>query len=138
METKPSNKFNIEQSAAAVRESLERLRTTQKPGIKSGGTGTKMDVLQAAKDDIIKLLADGYTAQQIAEAIKSGNAGFGILPKSITMLAGKPSTPKAPRRKRSNVSTTEQHKEPASKSASPSTNNAPTNKGGFPIDSDEV
>ncbi len=133
-----ATRFDIEKTAAAVRESLEQLRTTQKPGIKSSGTGTKMEVLQAAKDDIMKLLADGYTAQQIAEAIKAGNAGFGILPKSITMLAGKPSTPKAPRRKRSNVSTTEQHKEPASKSASSISTNEPTNKGGFVLDSDEV
>ncbi len=95
-----ATKYDIEKTAAAVVESLKHLRTTQQPGVRSAGTGSKMDVLQAAKDDIIKLMAEGYTAKQIAEAIMSGDAGFTILPKSITMLAGKPEQkmPKAPRR----------------------------------------
>ncbi len=126
----PRQTIDVEAAEKAIRESLAKLRETERPGVRRNG-GTKMDALIAAKDAIVALMDEGYTAAQIADAIKSGNAGFGILPKTITQLAGKkqqPKTPKAPRKTKTMKTTTK----------ATTTDEQPTNPGGFKLDSDEV
>ncbi len=85
MATKQQRSFDIAEYADKVRAALKRLEQDQKPGQQSG-TGTKTEVLQEAKADIVEMLKKNFTAKQIADAIK--NDVFGILPKTITELAG--------------------------------------------------
>lgn len=74
--------FDVAEFANKARQSLLKLKETQQPGQQS--LGSKSDVVTAVKDDIKKLMDEGYTAKQIAEAFSSDV--FGILPKSITEL----------------------------------------------------
>ena len=75
-----------------TRASLVRLREAQRPGEQSGA-GTKTDVLRVVREELSGLLNEGYTVQQIAEALRLDV--FGILPKTITLIvreSGKAST----------------------------------------------
>lgn len=80
---KAQRKFDIEATSTQLRDALCALEAREKPG-QSNGKGSKTDVLEAAKADIQALLAKGYTAAQIANAIT--NDVFKILPKSITQI----------------------------------------------------
>lgn len=86
METKTTKQrqFDVAEYAAKVRTALEKLEQTQKPGEQSG-SGSKTQVLEAAKKEIRETLAKGYTAKQIADAMREDV--FSILPKTITELA---------------------------------------------------
>jgi hypothetical protein len=90
--TKIQRVFDIEEYANKARTALEKLKQTQQPGEKSG-KGGKADVLQAVKSEIKSLMSEGYTAKQIAEAFKDDV--FGILPKTITEIAGEKTKKKA-------------------------------------------
>jgi DNA-binding CsgD family transcriptional regulator len=84
--TKPTvRKFDIQEYGLKIKGKLEKLKTEQQPG-QVTGKGNKADVLQAAKLDIQALVAEGYTAKQIADAISDDT--FSILPKTITQLIG--------------------------------------------------
>ncbi len=126
--------FDVEAAEKAIRESCALLERTERPGVRRHG-GTKTDALNAAKDAIIALLEKGYTAAQIADAIKNGNAGFAILPKTITMLAGKkpgPKKPKAPRKKSATKTGDNETTGFGGSVATP--DRKPTNAGGFVLE----
>jgi hypothetical protein len=76
-------RFDIEDYASKARNALAKLEQSQKPG-QVVGAGSKLDVLRAVEMEIKSLLEKGYTAKQIAEALKQDV--FSILPKSITQL----------------------------------------------------
>ncbi len=85
MATKQQRSFNVQEYADKVMATLARLEKEQKPGQQTG-TGSKMDVLHAVKGEIVDLIKKGYTAKQIADALKDDV--FAILPKTITELTG--------------------------------------------------
>lgn len=76
-------KFDVQEYSEKVKQTLEKLKQTQQPG-QVAGKGNKSDVLESAKEQIIALHNEGYTAKQIAEALS--NDVFGILPKTITQI----------------------------------------------------
>ncbi len=76
--------YDIEAYAEKVRKALKRMQETTTAGVRTG-KGRRMDVMRAVKADIETLVALGYTAGQIADAISKGDV-FAILPKSITQL----------------------------------------------------
>ena len=79
---KEARTFDITEYAKKAREALNRLEQTQQPGqLVSGG---KSDVVRHIKADIKALMDKGYTAQQVADALKIDV--FSILPKSITEI----------------------------------------------------
>lgn len=88
-------RYEIAEYVMKTREALARLRETQRPG-EQGGAGTKTDVLRAVRDELGGLLNDGYTVQQIAEALR-GDV-FGILPKTITQIVRESSKACVPKR----------------------------------------
>jgi hypothetical protein len=63
---------------------IAKLRTT-KPGELTGKVG-KNEILNMRRDELQQLVNDGYTVNQISEAMK--NDVFGILPKTITEIIG--------------------------------------------------
>lgn len=78
--------FDIAEYSEKARIALLKLKNEQQPGQQA--TGGKSDVLKAVKDDIKKLLEEGYTEKQIADAFTADV--FGILPKTITeIVSGK-------------------------------------------------
>ena len=76
-------RYEMAEYVMKTRAALKRLRETQRPG-EQGGAGTKTDVLRAVREELSELLNEGYTVQQIAEALR--NDVFGILPKTITLI----------------------------------------------------
>jgi len=88
MENKPTKQrqYDIAEYADKVRAALVKLEKTQQPGERSG-KGGKTEVLESAKDAVLEMLAKGYTAKQIADAMKDDV--FSILPKTITSMTGK-------------------------------------------------
>jgi len=76
-------KFDVKEYSEKVKQTLEKLKKTQQPG-QIAGKGSKSEVLETAKADILALTKEGYTAKQIAEALS--NDVFGILPKTITQM----------------------------------------------------
>lgn len=75
-------KYNIGEYSNKVSEALKKLSENQQPGhVEQGG---KADVIEATKNEIKAMLDQGYTSQQIADALK--NDVFGILPKTITEI----------------------------------------------------
>lgn len=82
IKSKIQRTFDVSEFAEKARQSLQKLKKSQQPGQQT--TGSKSDVVLAVKSDIKKLMDEGYTAKQIAEAFS--NDVFGILPKSITEL----------------------------------------------------
>lgn len=100
MATKQQRSFDIAEYADKVRAALQRLEKEQKPGEQSG-TGSKTDVLQAAKVDIVGMMKKGYTAKQIADAMKDDV--FAILPKTITELTTEKAATKQRTKKATNT-----------------------------------
>ncbi len=85
-------RYEMAEYVMKTRAALKRLREAQRPGEQSGA-GTKTDVLRTVREELNGLLNEGYTAHQIAEALR--NDVFGILPKTITLIvreSGKAST----------------------------------------------
>ncbi len=88
--------FDIADYVTRVKAGLEEMRRSQQPG--QAARGGKTDVIHAAKAEILEALREGYTAQQIALAIRS--AAFPVQPKTITELVGsgtkkrKPASPR--------------------------------------------
>lgn len=78
--------FDIKLEGERIRATLANIKDTQRPG-QTGSKGTKTDVLSSVKDEIQKLVTEGYTVKQIADAISKDV--FGILPKTITQLISK-------------------------------------------------
>lgn len=76
-------RFDINEYASKARNALAKLEQSQRPG-QVVGAGSKLDVLRAVEVEIKALLDRGYTAKQLAEALKQDV--FSILPKSITQL----------------------------------------------------
>ena len=76
-------RYEMAEYVMKTRAALKRLREMQQPG-EQGGAGTKTDVLRAVREELSELLNEGYTVQQIAEALR--NDVFGILPKTITLI----------------------------------------------------
>lgn len=74
--------FDITEYATKARAALSKLEKTQQPG--QLVSGSKTDVVQFIKADIKALMDKGYTAQQVADALKLDV--FSILPKSITEI----------------------------------------------------
>lgn len=79
---KEQRTFDITEYATKARAALNRLEQTQQPG--QLVSGSKTDVVQFIKADIKALMDKGYTAQQVADALKLDV--FNILPKSITEI----------------------------------------------------
>ncbi len=88
-------RYEIVEYVMKTRAALARLREAQRPG-EQGGAGTKTDVLRAVREELNGLLNDGYTVQQIAEALR--NDVFGILPKTITTIVRESGTSSARKR----------------------------------------
>ena len=86
---KQPRSFDIPATADRARKALDALRDRQKPGERTG-KGSKTDVIKAIKKEIQALLREGYTGQQIADALKDDV--FSILPKTITEIVGPPPT----------------------------------------------
>ena len=76
-------RYEITEYVMKTRAALARLREAQRPGEQTGAR-TKTDVLRAVREELNGLLNEGYTAQQISEALR--NDVFGILPKTITLI----------------------------------------------------
>ncbi len=87
----PQRVFDIEEYAAKARAALAKLKESQRPGQQTG-KGGKSDVLLAVKDEVTKMMDEGYSVKQIAEAFQTDV--FGILPKTITELFGKMEKPR--------------------------------------------
>lgn len=75
-------RYSITEYTAKAHTALDKLRKEQQPGMKE--LGNKTDILNAMKSEIQKLMDDGYTAKQIADAFTTDV--FVILPKSITQI----------------------------------------------------
>ena len=88
-------RYEIAEYVMKTRAALNRLREAQRPG-EQGGAGTKTEVLRAVREDLNGLLNDGYTVQQIAEALRDDV--FGILPKTITTIMRESGTSSARKR----------------------------------------
>lgn len=86
MATKQQRTFDIAEYKEKVKAALAKLEKTQQPGEQTG-SGSKTEVLAAAKEEIKAVLAKGYTAKQVADAMKDDV--FAILPKTITELVAK-------------------------------------------------
>lgn len=84
MATTKRELFDAAEYSAKMDAMVEKLRL-QKPGEAVGLVG-KTDVLMSKREDLKKLIVDGYTIAQIVEAMK--NDVFGILPKTITEILG--------------------------------------------------
>ena len=69
MTAKPRETYDIAETAAKWGAALDRLRAEQRPGVKSG-RGGKAAVLQAVRDRLRTLSGEGYTAGQIADALR--------------------------------------------------------------------
>lgn len=82
MATKKRELFDAAEYAQKMDVMIANLRT-QKPGEAVGQVG-KNDILALRREALQQLVADGYTVQQIAEAMK--NSVFSILPKTITEI----------------------------------------------------
>lgn len=76
--------FEASEYIAKMDLMIEKLRT-KKPGELAGKVG-KNEILNMRREALKKLIDDGYTANQIAEAMKEDV--FGILPKTITEIVG--------------------------------------------------
>jgi hypothetical protein len=85
MATKQQRRFDIAEYKAKVISALKQLEQNQQPGEQTG-TGSKTEVLEQAKSEIFEMMKKGYTAKQIADAMKDDV--FAILPKTITELTG--------------------------------------------------
>ena len=81
--------FDVPATTDRARKALNALRDRQKPGERTG-KGSKTDVIRALKSEIQALLREGYTTQQVSEALRQDV--FSILPKSITEIVGPPPT----------------------------------------------
>lgn len=107
---KQQRTFDIATYSDKVKAALAKMEATQQPGERNG-LGSKSEVLNAAKTEIKAMLAKGYTAKQISDALKDDV--FAVLPKTITELmdtkkATKPRTSKA-----TNTATNNKPKVPA-------------------------
>ena len=74
--------FDAKEYTKKLDEMIVKLRATT-PGELTGAVG-KNEILEARREALQSLVNDGYTIQQIAEAMK--NDVFGILPKTITEI----------------------------------------------------
>ena len=82
---------------------IAKLRT-KKPGELAGKVG-KNEILTMRREALQKLIKDGYTVNQIAEAMKDDV--FGILPKTITEIVGnKTKKPRAVKTSSNTIKTT--------------------------------
>ena len=104
---KQPRSFDIPATADRARKALNALRDKQKPGERAG-KGRKTDVIRTLKSEIQALLREGYTTQQISEALRQDV--FSILPKTITQVVG-------PLPKKSKKPPTERKGQPASSRA---------------------
>ena len=120
--TKPKT-FDIKEYSEKVKAAFIKLKSTQRPGQKSG-KGNKTDVLKATKMEISDLVKEGYTVKQIADALS--NDIFGILPKTITQIMGD---------KQAKTTVKSRKKPPlyAEKKAQPEATNAVKSKGKKPV-----
>ena len=73
--------FDIQAEVKKIDDGIKQMLEKQQPG-QATGLGTKTLILMQRKDMITKLIGDGWTPHQIANAISSDS--FGILPKSTT------------------------------------------------------
>lgn len=70
MAAKPRETYDIAETAVKWGAALDRLRAEQRPGVKSGWGG-KAAVLQAVRDRLQALAADGYTTGQMTDALRT-------------------------------------------------------------------
>lgn len=82
MATKKRELFDAAEYTQKMDLMIEKLRT-RPPGEAVGQVG-KNDILAMRREALQQLIKDGYTIQQIAEAIKEDI--FSILPKTITEI----------------------------------------------------
>lgn len=107
---KQQRTFDIAAYSDKVKAALAKMEATQKPGEQTG-LGSKSDVLSAAKTEIKAMLAKGYTAKQISDALKDDV--FAVLPKTITELIGTKKATKQRTSKATNAVTSNKPKAPA-------------------------
>lgn len=84
--------FDIKHESERIHDCLSELKGNSPPG-QQFMKGSKTQVLIQLKNELKSLFDEGYTTQQIAQAISK--SGFSILPKTITqILNGKPKVAK--------------------------------------------
>lgn len=85
-------KYNLKDLSTKIELALEKL-SEEKPAIKD--TGSKIDALLLSSDKLTKMMAAGYTAKQIADAIAT-TADIRVPTKAIAEVTGlgKPSKKK--------------------------------------------
>jgi hypothetical protein len=126
--------YNLTEYAEKARQALDKMRNEQKPG--QTLTGGKKDVILSIKEDLKALIDEGYTTQQISEALKQDV--FGILPKTITEIVSnrKPAVRKAKNKADTETNTSETKTKSAAKTASHQETPTPT-LGTFSIKADK-
>lgn len=75
--------FEAAEYASKIDSMIKNLRSSKKPGAPAG-TIRKNEVLALRRIELQKLIEDGYTVHQIAEAMKA--EVFNVLPKTITEI----------------------------------------------------
>lgn len=79
-----NTKYDFGEFSEKARKALEKMKATQRPG-ERGGQVKKTEIIESMKTEIRAMLDDGYSAQQIADALS--NSVFPVLPKTITQIA---------------------------------------------------
>ena len=75
--------FDIKHESERIHDCLSELKGNSPPG-QQFMKGSKTQVLIQLKNELKSLFDEGYTTQQIAQAISK--SGFSILPKTITQI----------------------------------------------------
>jgi len=75
--------FDLKQESDRIHNCLNEIRANHHPG-EQLKWGSKTLVLLSVKNEMKQLFDEGYTSQQIAQAISQ--SGFSILPKTITQI----------------------------------------------------
>jgi hypothetical protein len=97
-------KFDIKDTAKKIIEALEQYKKHHKPGEHVGTSGSRTDVLKIVKPEMQKMIKEGFTPKQLAEAIREGKV-FNVRPKTITQVIAEPDgAKKPPRNKNATVS----------------------------------
>lgn len=121
---KTIRRYDIAEYSAKGIAAIEKMMATQKPG--QTVKGTKQEVCMAIKAKLKEAEKAGYTPQQIAEALKTGDV-FGILPKTISeVLEG--TRKAAPKRKKASTAATEKKVETAQESTPVATSSSRRNE----------
>ena len=127
-----ATKYDVSESKIKIEQALTKLKE-QKPGEAAGKAG-KNEILGMFKKEITALAREGYTSQQIANAIK--NDVFGILPKTITEIISSETKTRAKKAKNDDANVTT-NKAPTIAKQEPNKASNKANNATFAIQPDE-